>query len=139
MKGISNPDGWVRLDFPGGWPGDKKNAFTKEGMSKDEIAVQEFTKQLAGFRKNSTALMKGKLMHYVPDNGLYVYFRYDSRQTIMCIMNVSKENRTIHFDNYSERTSGFSKAADVISGNSINIAEAAEIKAGEMWILEMKN
>ncbi|MBS1973759.1 MAG: cyclomaltodextrinase N-terminal domain-containing protein, partial [Bacteroidetes bacterium] len=40
MKGFTNPDGWVRLDFPGGWQGDKKNAFTGEGLSADELAVQ---------------------------------------------------------------------------------------------------
>jgi glycosidase len=33
MKGIDNPDGWVRLDFPGGWAGDRKNAFTGAGLS----------------------------------------------------------------------------------------------------------
>jgi glycosidase len=138
MKGISNPDGWVRLDFPGGWQGDKKNAFTKEGLSTEEIAVHELTRKLADCRKNSPALKNGKMMHYVPDNGLYVYFRYNSNETIMCIMNASKENRIIHFNNYPERTRGFSKAIDVLADNSININESPEIPAGDMWILQMK-
>ncbi|HMH35075.1 MAG TPA: alpha-amylase family glycosyl hydrolase, partial [Puia sp.] len=65
MRGIKNPDGWVRLDFPGGWAADSKNAFTGQGMSKDELAVLEFTTKLANFRKQSSAIKTGKLMQYV--------------------------------------------------------------------------
>jgi len=90
MKGEKNPqDGWVRLDFPGGWNGDKKNSFTKEGMTDAEKDMLLYTKTLANFRKHSSAITKGKLMQYVPKNGLYVYFRYDAAQTIMCVMNTS--------------------------------------------------
>ncbi len=32
MKGVTNPDGWVRLDFPGGWNSDTLNAFTGNGL-----------------------------------------------------------------------------------------------------------
>ena len=60
MKGVSNPDGWVRLDFPGGWKGDKKNAFTQVGLTGDEISVQELVKTLANFRKNSSAIKNRK-------------------------------------------------------------------------------
>ncbi len=44
----------------------------------DEKSVQELTKKLASFRKNSDALKTGKMMHYIPEEGLYVYFRYTS-------------------------------------------------------------
>ncbi|HEY6900868.1 MAG TPA: alpha-amylase family glycosyl hydrolase, partial [Puia sp.] len=75
MKGIANPDGWVRLDFPGGWPGDRKNAFTGEGLSSAERSIQELVKKLGAFRHGSSALKTGKLMQYTPAKGGYVYFR----------------------------------------------------------------
>ncbi|MDQ2863814.1 MAG: cyclomaltodextrinase C-terminal domain-containing protein [Bacteroidota bacterium] len=58
-------------------------------------------------------------MHYVPsDDGVYVYFRYDSSQTIMIAMNTGKETKTISPANYSERTNGFSKIKNVITGEA---------------------
>lgn len=138
MKGISNPDGWVRLDFPGGWKGDKKNAFTQEGLTSDEISVQQLVKTLANFRKNSSAIKTGKMMQYVPADGLYVYFRYDEKQTIMCVMNTGKTSRQIDFKKYIERTAGFSKAVDVINSKIYNTSDTITIPSKEMWILELQ-
>jgi neopullulanase len=137
MKGISNPDGWVRLDFPGGWMGDAKNAFTGEGLSTDEKDVQAFTRRLANYRKKSAALKSGRLMHYVPDEGLYVYFRYDKDQTVMCIMNMSGKNRQIHFSDYAERTAGFAKGVNIITDANFNLSDDPTINAGDMWVLEL--
>ncbi|MBL7699972.1 MAG: cyclomaltodextrinase C-terminal domain-containing protein, partial [Chitinophagaceae bacterium] len=138
MKGISNPDGWVRLDFPGGWEGDKKNAFTGEGLSDDEKSVQELVKKLASFRKHSDALKTGSLMHYVPEEGLYVYFRYSNTQTVMCVMNTSAESRIVDFSKYAERVKGFSIATNVITGENLRTDEKVNINATEMWVLELK-
>jgi neopullulanase len=138
MKGIDNPDGWVRLDFPGGWPGDKKNAFTGEGLSADEAAVQGWVRKLAGFRKGSSALRTGKLMQYVPKDGLYVYFRYDEKQTVMCAMNTGKQPAEIDPGSYSERMSGFSRAVDVLSGAVYSLKEKGMIPAMQMWVLELQ-
>jgi len=137
MKGVSNPDGWVRLDFPGGWKGDKKNAFTQVGLTSDEISVQELVKKLANFRKNSSAIKTGKMMQYVPADGLYVYFRYDEKQTIMCIMNTDSTSKQIDFKKYAERTTGFSKAINVINNNSYNTSDEFLIPAKEMLVLEL--
>ncbi|MBC7508945.1 MAG: cyclomaltodextrinase N-terminal domain-containing protein, partial [Ferruginibacter sp.] len=68
--GITSPnDGYVRLDFPGGFPGDKENKFELSGRTvKDhEIWTQVFT--LANFRKNSSAIRYGKMMQYIPEEG----------------------------------------------------------------------
>ena len=114
MKGYTNPDGLVRLDFPGGWKGDKINAFTGEGLSDKQKEVLEFTSTLANFRKNSSAIKTGKLLQYVPVDGLYVYFRYDKNQTVMCIMNASDKEKQVKFEDYSERTKGFSSGKNVV-------------------------
>jgi neopullulanase len=138
MKGFTNPDGWVRLDFPGGWIGDKKNAFASVGLTNDEIAIQSLVKKLANFRKQSSALKTGKMMQYLPKEGLYVYFRYDDLQTIMCVMNTSDREQEIDFLNYKERTSGFSKAVDVSSEKVFDLFVKSKIPIKAMWILELK-
>ena len=133
---MKNPDGWVRLDFPGGWTGDKKSAFTQEGLSDEEKDMLAYTKTMANYRKNSSAITKGKLMQFIPNDGLYVYFRYDNDQTVMCIMNTSDKEKQVDLKNYDERTNGFSKAVDVISGTSFN--NSFTIPAKKMWVLELK-
>jgi glycosidase len=114
--GVTTPnDGHVRLDFPGGFPGDKENKFELSGRTvKDhEIFVHVFN--LANYRKRSTALRSGKMMQYAPKDGLYTYFRYDDKQTVMVVMNTAKTDKTISFSNYAERTEGFTQATDIIT------------------------
>lgn len=138
MKGFTNPDGLVRLDFPGGWPGDTKNAFTASGLTADEKSVQDLVKILGSYRKQNTALQTGRLMQYVPQNGLYVYFRYDAEHTVMCAMNTSEQAMQLDFKRFKERVTGFSAAKDVCgSGNSFSLSQAATMPAMTMWVLEL--
>lgn len=138
MKGINNPDGWVRLDFPGGWKGDQKNAFTGEGLTGEEAAIQGLVRKLGAFRKKSSALQTGKLMQYAPKKGLYVYFRYDKKQTVMCVMNSGQEEAEIDPDTYTERTAGFTRAVDVVTGAVYPLGEKTTIPAMEMRVLELQ-
>lgn len=138
LKGFTNPDGKVRSDFPGGWAGDRKNAFTGEGLTADEKSVQQLVQQLGTFRKSSSALKTGKYMHYVPDNGLYVYFRYNGEQTIMCVMNTDTKERSVDFGRYAERTTGFSRAENVLSKEGFSTSHRPVIAPMQMWVLELK-
>jgi len=138
MKGFTNPDGWVRLDFAGGWTGDKKSAFTGAGLTSDEASVQAMVRKLANYRKQSSALKTGKMMQYVPKDGLYVYFRYDEKQTIMCVMNTSEREQEVDFSKYAERTSNFSKANNVLDDSSIDLSSKIKIPVNTMWVLELK-
>jgi len=117
MKNKKDPsDGMVRLDFPGGWEGDKENKFAATDRSSKENETFNYIKTLANYRKNSSALTSGKTMQYIPQDGLYVYFRYDIKQTIMVVSNTSDKSADIKIDRFKERTNGFSKMKNIISG-----------------------
>ena len=135
MKGIANPDGWVRLDFPGGWEGDKKNAFTGEGLTAEEKSIQSYTRLLGNYRKQSTALQTGKMMQYIPNNGLYVYFRYDNHSTVMCVMNTDKQTRSVDMNDFTERTQGFKGGKDIMTNKQINTK--FEVPAMSMQVIEL--
>ena len=135
MKGISNPDGWVRLDFPGGWEGDTKNAFTEKGLSEKELSFLNYVKLLGNYRKKSSALQTGAFMQYLPDNGLYVYFRYDKNQTVMCVMNTDKMERKLSLSDFQERTTGFKGGKNIENGNTIG--SAFTIPAMTMQVIEL--
>jgi len=138
MKGISNPDGWVRLDFPGGWNGDALNRFTKEGRSDRENAVFDYTRRFANFRKNSSAIKTGNTMQYLPENGVYVYFRYDNNQTVMCVMNQNNNAATIDLSRYSERIKDYKKAFDVATGVTFNLEPTLTLGGKYLLVMELK-
>ena len=139
MAGVTHPhDGNVRLDFPGGWKGDAKNAFTGEGLSNEEKDMLEYVKKLGQFRLRSSALKTGKMMQYVPKDGVYTYFRYDDNQSIMCIMNPEKEERKISFDNYPDMQKNYVSAKNIITGEIIPLEQLTIIPAKTILVLELR-
>lgn len=139
MKGKTWPkDGWVRLDFAGGWPGDKKNAFTQEGMTSEEKEVQDYVKKIGMFRKTSSAITKGKLTQFIPRDNIYVYFRYDEKQTIMVVMNANAKEMKLSTDRFAESIKGKTKAKNVLTNSSISSLNEVTVPAMTTLILELE-
>ncbi len=116
LTGITSPnDGFVRQDFPGGWPEDAVNKFTSSGRSQKENEIWDHIARLARFRQGASAITNGKMMQFVPEDGVYVYFRYNNNQTVMVVMNTSKTEKAISLDRFSERTTGFGKMKDILT------------------------
>lgn len=137
MKNFKNPnDAAVREDFPGGWNGDTGSKFSKGGRSAKEDSAFQYISKLAGFRKTSSAITSGKLMQFIPKDGAYLYFRYDARQTILVIANTGTKVAKPDWSVYKERTSGFTKARNVITGEAINLSQL-EVKPGESFVFEL--
>jgi glycosidase len=139
MKNFKNPsDAMVREDFPGGFAGDPRNKFLASGRTAAENGAFDFVSKLANFRKTSSALTKGKLMHYIPSKSVYVYFRYDENQTILCALNADTVSASINFNDYAERTRDFESSTDIMSGNTYPISEKMIMPARSIRILELK-
>jgi glycosidase len=113
-----NTDATVREDYPGGWPGDKEkeNRFRKAGRSDKQQEAFSYLCKLAQFRKNSSALTTGKTMQFIPQNGVYAYFRFDPKQTVMVISNTGNEDATVNWTPYEERIRNFRRFRDVVTG-----------------------
>lgn len=138
LKGVSNPDGLVRGDFIGGWKEDVQNKFTAQGRTDSENDVFNWTRTLANFRKNSSALKTGKLMQFVPEDWLYVYFRYDDKQTVMVVMNTSNDEKTFKPERFSEMINGFTKAKNIVDGWVGDItAPEWKVPGKTLWVLEL--
>lgn len=138
MSGYDNPDGLVRSDFPGGWPEDKENKFTNEGRTDSERMAFNYVRALANYRKATPALQTGKLMQYIPQKGIYVYFRYDAAKTIMIIYNGETKEQNLETDRFSERTAGFSRATNVITNENIDNIRSITIPGKTTLVLELK-
>lgn len=126
----------VREDFPGGWANDPMNKFTSTGRNEKENETFNYIGKLANYRKSSSALTTGKTTQFVPVNGVYTFFRYDSKQTVMVIVNSGDKPVKPSWDSYTERTSGFTKIRDVITGNTVPFNEL-ELKPRDCFVFEL--
>ncbi|TCJ19169.1 alpha-amylase [Flaviaesturariibacter flavus] len=138
LKGVSNPDGLVRGDFPGGWKEDKQNKFTAAGRTGREGEVHDWVKTIASYRKGSTALKTGKLMQYLPKDWVYTYFRYDSKSTVMMVMNTSPDERTVDPQYFTERVKGFSHAKNIMGSTTMSLTDKWKVPGKSIWILELQ-
>ncbi len=137
MKNFKNPsDAEVRRDFPGGWEGDHENKFTAAGRTAPENEAFNYVKALAGFRKTSSAIGSGKLTQYLPKDGVYTYFRYDAKQTVMVISHTGSQPFRPDWNYLSERCNGFTQLRNVITGEVIPM-NALEIKPKESFVFEL--
>ncbi|KAA9333094.1 glycoside hydrolase family 13 protein [Hymenobacter busanensis] len=139
MKNYSNPDGKVREDFPGGWAGDKVNLFTAVGRTGPAAEAFTYVSKLANYRKTHPVLHTGKLMHFIPDGGVYTYFRYnDAGETVMVMMNTNKDEKTVDTARMAERLSGYTAATDVVTGATLTDLKSVKIPGRTAWVLELK-
>ena len=139
MEGLkSDGDGVMRKDFPGGWKGDHRNAFTKEGRTQRENDAFDFLKKLLNYRKVNSVLQTGKLMHFVPQDNTYVYFRFNKEKTIMVILNNDEQNsKTLDCSRFAEAMDGFSSARNVMTGEKLDDISTISIPAKSAMILEL--
>lgn len=128
----------VREEFPGGWPEDKMNKFTEAGRTPEENEMVKYIQNLANWRKNTPAVHSGKLMQFIPENGVYVYFRYDETQTVMVILNTNKESQVLKTQRFSERMSGFTTAKNVISGEFLTEIKTISVPANSTLVLTLQ-
>jgi len=140
MKNFKNPsDAEVRRDFPGGFPGDSQNKFVEAGRTTTENDAFDFVKKIATYRKNNPALHSGKLMQYLPMDGVYVYFRYNQSKTVMVVMNSNNSAKTLPMDRFKKRTATFSKALDVVTGQKVSLDVPLTLAAQTAYMFELGN
>jgi glycosidase len=137
MKNYSNPDGLVRFDFKGGWPRDTVNKFVAAGRTDAENEAFNFVKKLANYRKQNTVLQTGKLMQYVPENGVYVYFRYNIEKTVMVIVNSNDQGASLSTARFSERMKGFKSGTNVITGMQYNSLTELNLPPKTVSVIEL--
>jgi len=130
--------GIIRSDFPGGWPQDTINAISGVGLSATQLEAQAFLRTLGHWRKTSTAVQQGKLMHYVPENNVYVYFRYTRDDKVMVVLNKNQEAISLDTARFKEMLAGEKSAQHIFTGASYPLDKPLPIPARSAWLLQLK-
>lgn len=138
MKNFKNPsDAEVRRDFPGGFPSDKDNKFDAGGRNKSENEAFDFVKKLANYRKVTPALHSGQFMQFLPQDGTYVYFRYNADKTILIATNTTDKDIQLDSARFSERMAGFTTARNVMTGDVMTSLSLIRLPAKTALVLEL--
>jgi len=139
MNGDKNKgDADIRKDFPGGWKGDTNNAFLKSGRTPEQEKYFDFTSKLFQWRKTNEAVHFGKMTHYIPENNVYVYFRYTDNKSVMVVMNNSATDQTLKTNRFQENIGNYKTAKDVLSGKSFDLKSEITLEPKSVLILELK-
>jgi glycosidase len=140
MSNLGTDDhGVIRTDFPGGWSGDKSNAFTGKGLTSEQLSAQQYMKKLLNWRKTSKAIHKGTLIHFAPKEGIYVYFRNFEDETIMVVMNKNKEDFMLNSKYYDSIIKDNKLATDVISQKTFSLNKPISIEKQSVKIWKLTN
>jgi len=126
---INRDDGRLRADMPGGWAGDKVNAFTGEGLTPQQLEVQAYFRKLLNWRKTSKPVTKGDLLHYIPRQGTYVYFRTDGTQTVMVVLNKNLHDSTLDLGRFAPVIKARARGRNVLTGESVDLTKPLALAA----------
>jgi glycosidase len=130
-------DGRIRKDFPGGWPGDKTDEFSKAGRTDIQNEAWNYLQKLLQWRKTNAAITRGKLIHYAPKGGIYVYARVKDNHTVLVVLNSALTDQTVKMDRFKDVTAGYTQGRDVITSQSFDIKNTITIPAKGEYILEL--
>ena len=130
-------DGYIRLDVPGGWPGDAVNQFEASGRTDIQNEAWNYMQKLLKWRKGNEVIAKGKMKHFVPQNGVYVYARNLNGKQVVVIMNGNAKESVLPLDRYDEILKGYTSGKDVITGKVVSLQKELTLGAKDMLVLEL--
>ena len=137
LDGIQGSYEGHRFDFQGGWSTDKRNAFKAEGRTTEENEIFNYTRSLLNYRKNNPVLHNGKMLQFIPYDGIYVYFRYNSSKKIMVVANNNATEKMLELNRFEEILNSQTSAKDIITGKGYVLLNSMKIPAKSVLILEI--
>lgn len=132
----SRSDGDIRLDVPGGWPGDKTDHFTAEGRDRLQNEAFDFMKKLLHWRQGNDVIAYGDMKHYVLQKGVYVYERYLGDESVLIFMNGTSKQVEINLDRYAESIRDRTGWTDLLSGRNVSLEKTLTLAPKEVLVLE---
>jgi neopullulanase len=133
--------GVIRTDFPGGWAVDSRNAFSGRGLTDEQTNMQDFTKRLLNWRKDSKAIHMGKMTHYSPQHGIYVYFRHSQphNDKVMIVINKDTQAKKLDTQRFKSMISAKERAhavIDILNDESVDLTKLLELPAKSIRIFQ---
>ena len=131
-------DADIRRDFPGGWKSDKQNAFNTSSQTAEQKEFFQFTQKLLNWRKGKEVIHTGKTKNFVPQDGIFTYFRYNEKERVMVIINNNEKAQNLDLKRFAESLNGYTKGKDIISDKVIPLQNSINVPAKTSLIIELE-
>ena len=140
MLGNITSEGWSkqRADMMGGWDTDERSVFNEDERTAQENEAYEFLRKITNWRKSSTIIHEGKLTHFVPEDNIYVFFRYTDSEAVMVVMNRNEETKSIKRDRFKEFLDKYTTGVNVMDGSTIDVKSDFEVGPKKTAVFELK-
>ncbi|WP_229412645.1 glycoside hydrolase family 13 protein [Massilia sp. Root335] len=135
---LERADGLVRADFPGGWAGDPVDAFSGRALSARQQEAQRLVRTLFNWRKHSAAVGQGRLVHFTPEHGTYVYFRCHGTDKVMVALNENRAETVLATARFGEMLGAHATGTDVVTGKTYDLAERITLPPRSALVLEIR-
>ena len=129
-------DGYVRKDFPGGFPGDTHNCFTAEGRSRAEQQMFTWISRLLHWRQGNDVIIKGRMKQFIPYKGVYVIARQHAGRTALTVINGTSQPTTLEVKRYAEVIGQTTRAKDVPTGRYYDLSKDLPLKPRQTLVLD---
>lgn len=130
----ANGDGLLRCDYPGGWQEDANNSFNAANRTPHQNEAFSFLQKLLQWRKGNEVIAKGKLKHFAPNKGVYVYERKYGDKSVVVFLNGNNREQVINLNDYQEILPAAS-AHSVLTGEKVNLANEMTLQSRGIVIL----
>lgn len=128
-------DGNVRKDFPGGFPGDKADKFTREGRTAAENAMFDWTSRLLHWRQNNEVITRGSQTQFIPWHGVYVIARQLNGKNVLTILNGRKADNQLEAARYAEVIGRHTTATDITTGATVDLTKNIPLGPRQTMVL----
>ena len=135
---LSQGHGGLRVDFPGGWQGDKVNLFDEKQRTGDAAEVSAYTRRLFQWRKTKEVIHSGRTLHFAGRDNTYAFFRYNDTDAVFVFVNNSNEEKPLPWKRYAEIASTLKDGRSVESGEPVTLSEATVVAPHDVIIVEYK-
>ncbi len=130
-------DGNIRLDVPGGWPGDKQNWFERQGRSALQNEAWDYIQTILKWRQGNKIISEGSMIHFQPNQGVYVYERCYNNKSVIVILNGASKEVNLPLSRYAEIIKGKTSGKDILTKRVVSLGDELKLNAKEVLILEM--
>jgi neopullulanase len=131
-------DGDIRREMPGGWANSDRSVFNASGRTETENEVFNYLKKLIRWRDKNPAVQNGKLLHFIPQDNVYTYFRMNDEKTVMVILNNNPETRSIDPAKFLQGIGMHKVGKDVISEKVFKFDQSFTIEGKTGMVLELE-
>ena len=129
-------DGDVRKDFPGGFPGDQRNAFTREGRTQAQQQMFQWLSRLLHWRQDNPVISRGTMKQFIPYKGVYVIARQLEGKTVLTVLNGTSQPAVMEVGRYREVIGAAARVRDILTGRYVDLSSDLQLRPRQTLILQ---